>query len=263
MNQINATPSHLILNTIAMSHYSEKIRWLLDYEQLPYKEIVWTPVYHAFPALFRGLRGQTTVPFIYKGKTCIQNSPKIVDWLNKEYGLIKSLPASHQSEIIEVQSRFDAIGKPVARYLYFSGFEHKETVLDLWTLFSTPLQTIVIRSIYPLVKPFFKVKLKINRIDVARAESKIDEVLTWLEERLANNGDYLVGDQLSVADITAASLLAPLACPVEHPIYGANSFREKMSFAGSPFNGREGLAWVRRVYTKYRGTVWQQRPSSA
>ncbi|PCK07160.1 MAG: hypothetical protein COA42_15715 [Alteromonadaceae bacterium] len=94
----------------------------------------------------------------------------------------------------------------------------------MWTRFSTPLQSKVIRGIYPMVKSVFRTKLKINAVEVARAENSIDEAVTWLENRIAKNGQYLVGDQLTVADITAASLLAPLACPVEHPVYGAESF---------------------------------------
>lgn len=255
--------ANLVLNTIAMSHYSEKIRWLLDYEQISYREAARTPVYHSFPALIKGKRGQTTVPFIYRGKTCIQDSPRIVKWLGKEYGPLQTLPERYYDEIMDVASRFDAIGKGVARYLYYPGFEHKALILDMWTRFATPREAKVIRAIYPIVKPIFKAKLKINATDVARAEIKIDEAVQWLEQRIATTGTYLVGDQFTVADITAASLLAPLACPKEHPIYGSAEFRDKMAPTSALWKDRPGLEWVRSIYTKHRGTVWQEQPKAA
>ena len=131
----SATP--LTLYTINMSHYSEKIRWLLDHEQINYRECPLTPAVHALPMLFKGKRGQTTVPLVERSggadNARVQDSPRIVAWLADEYGPLNSLPEVHREEIIAIQQRFDRIRKPVARYLYLPGFAHDDLVKNIWT----------------------------------------------------------------------------------------------------------------------------------
>jgi glutathione S-transferase len=251
------------LYTIAMSHYSEKIRWLLDAEGLPYQEEALTPVFHVPKALLKGMRAQTTVPVLQDGNRSIQDSTRIIDWLAAHHGPLRTLPAAQRDEIMAIEDRFDAIGKDVARYLYFSGFAHTDKVLEMWTRFATPTESRVVRATYPLIKAVFKVKLRINAADAARAERRIDEALRWLEQRVADGRLYLVGDRLTVADITAASLLAPMACPSEHPVYGEASFRDKMGVNPALWGQRPGLDWVRRLYREHRGPVWQQWPRAA
>ena len=74
----------LTLFTINMSHYSEKIRWLLDYEGIEYNEVALTPAVHTLPMLIKGKRAETTVPLVQRATTCVQDSPRIVNWLNNE-----------------------------------------------------------------------------------------------------------------------------------------------------------------------------------
>ncbi|MDF1782326.1 MAG: glutathione S-transferase family protein [Alcanivoracaceae bacterium] len=256
------TPNALTLYTINMSHYSEKIRWLLDYEGIPYVEKALTPAIHALPMLLKGGRGQTTVPLVQSGNVRVQNSPRIVDWLAREYGPLTSFPEASRDEIVAIQRRFDAIGKGVARYLYLPGFAHSALILDIWTQFSTPWENRVVRVTYPVIKAMFQLKLKINKKDVAIAQKRIDAEIKWLEGRI-KQGRYLVGNNLTVADITAASLLAPLACPPEHPIYGTVEFREKMAGAAQIWANSPALQWVRDLYAEHRGQIWKVMPNAA
>lgn len=260
---MKSLPHPTTLYTIAMSHYSEKIRWLLDVEQARYREVALTPVFHVRPALIKGLRGRTTVPVLQTGDHAVQDSTRIIEWLSRAYGPLDTLPVQLTEEIMSVEDRFDAIGKDVARYLYHTGFEHTETVLALWTRFASPFETRVVRFAYPLIKCIFKIKLNINAAAAERAERRIDTALKWIEERLAQGHDYLVGSQFTVADITAASLLAPMACPLEHPVYGEPSFRDKMTSQQAMWQNRPGLDWVRDMYKRHRGAVWVEPPRHA
>lgn len=71
---------------------------------------------------------------------------------------------------------------------------------------------------------------------------------------MADGRRYLVGDQLSLADITAASLLAPIACPAEHPVYGDAAYQAGMAATLAPWQARPGMVWVRELYRQQRHT---------
>jgi len=66
------------------------------------------------------------------------------------------------------------------------------------------------------------------------------------------DGEFLVGDSLSVADITAASLFYPVVVPPEGPLNpdlprppALDRFREGLS-------NRRGFKWVEETFRKHR-----------
>lgn len=250
----NNSTSGLTLYTFAMSHYSEKIRWALDYSHIPYREVKMTPVFHMIPALRMGRRGQTTLPILQTPRSAIQDSPRILDWLLDSYGPLELLPATALGQIRDTERRFDAIGKDVARFLYANSFGSADQhIKRLWTDHASPAQARFIRAAYPVIRWGFKRKLQINDKRAELARRRITEVMDWLESQLADGRTYLVGDRLSAADITAAALLAPIACPPQHPVYGEPQFAQSMAGAIAPWRNRQALQWVRRMYEQHRG----------
>lgn len=246
----------LKLYTFAMSHYSEKIRWTLDASQLPYREVCMTPVFHILPALLMGKRGQTTLPIVQHADGAIQDSPRILQWLDARHGPLAVMPRDQMQAISEAQRRFDAIGKDVARFLYAKGFGVADDhILRLWTDFASPWQAGVVRLFYPLIRWAFKIKLQINLRRTALAQQRITAAMDWLESQLASGRPYLAGDTFTVADITAASLLAPIACPAAHPVYSEASYQSGMAAAIDPWRQRPALVWVRAIYAQHRGQM--------
>ena len=253
----------LTLYTIAMSHFSEKIRWLLDEEGMPYREVALTPMFHVMPALRMGGRGKTTVPVLRQGKQTVQDSTRIIEWLASQPSGLQALPEAHRTEIMALEDTFDSIGDSVVRYLYQQGFAHPDFIKALWTRFATPAQTRFIHLAYVPIREVFKIKLWINRRSARRAEMRLDQALRSLESRLADGRQYLVADRFTVADITAASLLAPLACPPEHAVYGDPAFREKLAAGSGIDSERPALQWVRALYARHRGPFWKVAPRCA
>ena len=71
-----------------------------------------------------------------------------------------------------------------------------------------------------------------------------------LESELGD-GEYLVGGQFSVADLTAAALFTPLLAPPGRPwapklVPTLQPFREELE-------ARPGGEWVERMYARHRG----------
>jgi glutathione S-transferase len=261
MNQPQGTahvtpPTPLTLYTFAMSHYSEKIRWTLDVSKVPYREQCMSPVFHMLPALKMGKRGQTTLPVLASNLESVQDSTRILDWLNHQHLIDALLPPVYAAEMRAVEQRFNAIGKDVARLLYLRSFGKADAhIIKLWTDHATPAQARFIRLGYPLIRWGFCRKLHINAKAGLRAEQRIEAEVRWLDERFKDGRTFLVGDRFSVADITAAALLAPIACPKEHPVYGDAQYQRAMQDATAPWRGRPAMAWVLRLYREHRGQM--------
>lgn len=249
----------LTLYTFAMSHFSEKIRWTLDASGLNFTEVVMTPTLHVVPALRMGGQGETTLPILEvrqaNGELAhIQDSTHILQWLDEHRGPLAVMPRypGQSEDVMGIEERFDAIGEDVARYLYHAALDDDARVLGMWTQHANRHQARLVRLFFPLTKWIFKRRLRINAEAAAQSALRIQQALAWLDGRLSDGRQYLVGHQFSVADITAASILAPLACPDQHPIYGTAQFRQGAGHSPTWLANRPCIEWVRRVYKSHR-----------
>lgn len=251
--------ARLVLYTFALSHFSEKIRWTLGLAELPFDEVMWTPFFHVLEARKRGRA--TTVPVLETSGGPVQDSTRILHWLEKHRAPFALLPeaSAERDAVLAVEAKFDDVGSQVVRYVYSQALDQTENVVRYWTVESTPRETRVVARLFPVMRWIFRRKLGIGAAKVARAKDTIDRGLSFLEERVSLEKPYFVGDRLTVADVTAAALLAPLACPNEHPIYGSARYRDGLRPLVAPFADRPGLGWVREMYRRHRGTFPRAR----
>jgi glutathione S-transferase len=253
----------LTLYTFAMSHFSEKVRWVLSTCQVPYREVCMTPALHVLPALWMGGRGSTTLPILREDrlnrrKSCVQDSTRILLWLDERHGPLDLLPQGPElrDECLSIEDRFDDIGQDVARFLYADGFRHDEKILRMWVQHAKPWEASFVTRGYPLIKWLFRRRLGMGPRARARSEHRILQAMAWLEGRLSDGRTYLVGSRLTVADITAAALLAPLACPSQHPVYGDPEYIQLLRSQGGAWRlDRPALVWVRKLYDLHRGQI--------
>lgn len=85
-------------------------------------------------------------------------------------------------------------------------------------------------------------------------ESKhiVEFELSWLDGLVSDGRHFLIGDQFSRADMTAASLLAPLAVPKEHPTYADLRLPPQLAENLATWENRPSINWVRKIYGQYR-----------
>src|SRR2546425_734681 len=85
-------------------------------------------------------------------------------------------------------------------------------------------------------------------------EDFFDEELGRLEAELHPSG-YLVGDRFSVADLTAAALLAPVVfLPPEFPYAPPGPLPAPVARWREAFAGRRASHWAAEMYRRHRGT---------
>jgi glutathione S-transferase len=243
----------LTLLQFRYSHYNEKARWALDWKGLRHRRVTLLPGPHA-PKVQR-MTGKTTTPVLLAGDRVVAGSAAIVeeaDRLAPERPLLPAEPALRE-RALAIQAHFDAEVGPRARRAVFS-------VILLEPAYFCRVfaghRSAPVRAGYRALLSFAKpVVWKSVGLDVpGAAEEALDGVaaaLDFVAKESAATGQ-LVGERFTVADLTAAALLAVLV-EVGHPDMRrpgpapAALTRLEARFAGHP-----GAAWVREQYRLHR-----------
>jgi glutathione S-transferase len=79
--------------------------------------------------------------------------------------------------------------------------------------------------------------------------------LDWLDSLLADGRPYLTGSAFTRADLTAASLLAPLVNPAQHPCYATLAIPAAVAETIKAWQSRPILRWVTDIYARHRQTA--------
>ncbi len=243
-----------ILYQFPISHYCEKTRWHLEHKGLDYQ------VDNLFPGLHRlksqRLAGIRTLPILQDGNQCIGDSTQIALYLEQHYPDKPLLPgdAEQRQQVLELEERFDRLGVHVRRWLY-GQIKDWESVMHAMLKVYRPLL-----GLRDLMKPVL-----INGVQklygvtpqrVAQSQAELLEGLALIESRIQGDPSrYLVGDQLSLADISAAALFAPLFTPAGTPWEGIAGHDAKTQAFLDELHAHPAGQWVLRRYAEDR---WQQ-----
>ncbi len=244
----------LKLYQFSISHYCEKVRWALDFKGLPYQKINLVPGPHLFQ--IKKLAAHSTVPVLVDGANVVQDSTKIISYLEEKYpeNALNPLDENLKKEAIELEEYFDReVGPHLRRFFYYYLLEDKPLVTSMLLQQAPAWGKNLYRVIFPLVRSFMKKGMKISEGGAQKSQKKLQEALIFLNKKL-ESGKYLVGGQFSRADLSAASLLAPLCMPPVHDFDWGDihrlptplkEFRKQHLY--EPFND-----WVLDLYKNYR-----------
>lgn len=246
-----------ILWQIDFSHYSEKVRWALEYKGIDHIRRTPFPGTHIPIALFLTRGAQPTLPVLQMDGRAIGDSTAIIAALEAKHldrPLYPSKP-DERERALELEDWFDENLGPHARLLSFHDLIQEPKLFAELAAESVPGP---LGKAKPLVgayaRTFTSLRWGANSDeDAERARDAIVAALDKLEAELAlGDGEFLVGDELSVADVTAASLFYPLVVPPEGPLSpelprppAFDSFRASLS-------DRPGYRWVEETFRKHR-----------
>lgn len=245
--------SSIKLYEFPMSHYCEKIRWALDYKHLPYERKLLLPVLH-MPVML-ALTRQTQVPVLEHDGKRIHNSADILDYLEKEFpDTARLYPESveDQQKALELCALFDKeIGPHIRRVAYFYALSNKAFTQELLSLEQPFVNRKVLAASLPVITRVMQKGMGIDEKGFGKSQARLEAVLAKLDAMIPQSG-YLVGGRFSIADLTAAALLAPMVQP-------ANSFYALPTQAPESFTAfleryrhRPFFDWVDQLYRKHR-----------
>ena len=234
------------LISIGISHYCEKARWALQYCNIPFEEELHAPVGHVFATKPHGGR---SVPVLVHGKTVLTDSTPIVAWAvdksgtgNSNESLIPLEPAL-RAKALELEDLFDRkLGVATRAIAYYHWLDVPNLLLPIMIEKVGWLEACLIWLFFPLVRRTMKKHMKINSETTAKSLLVCDDMFDMVGKRLDGGKRFLVGDTFTVADLTFATLAAPLVCPDENVIMKRIAANRNFPHA------------TREIIVKYRAT---------
>jgi glutathione S-transferase len=231
------------------SNYNEKARWALDYKGIAHRRRSLMPGEPR--AMAFSLRG--TLPVLDIGGERYADSTDIIAALER----IEPEPALYPSDpelrtrALEIEDRFDEeVGHALRRALFWEVREDREYMRAFITHGQPAALKAMMRATFPLGWLYVSHRYTFTEADAAAAWGTLESALADVERERAGR-DYLVGDSFSVADLTAAALLWPLAWPEQFP-YELPEPRYVDRF--EQLRSLPGVDWVRATYARHRGT---------
>lgn len=242
---------------IDISHYSEKVRWALEHKGIDHRRRSPLPGSH-IPIAFALTHGsQVTLPVLTIEGRAIGDSTEIIAALEARYPdpPLYPIDAEERARAIELEEWFDENLGPHTRLLPFYELTQEP---ELFAEVAAAAVPGPLGKAKPVVgayaRTYTSLRWNANSDEEAElARRGIVAAFDKLEAELEKGGgEFLVGEGLSVADVTAASLFYPVVVPPEGPLPlelprppALERFRESL-------RDRRGYRWVEEMFRRHR-----------
>lgn len=243
-----------VLWQIELSLYSEKIRWALELKGVDHVRRAPPPGTHRpiALALTKGAHDRFPVMRMADGRV-VGDSPAIIAALERDYPDPPLYPEDPggRTEALEIERYFGAeVGPNMRRFSWQHLIDDGEAVRDALLPRAPAAQQRALKLALPAFRPLLRRDYEVNAESAARARDALHAAVGRIED-LTRDGDYLVGDRFSVADLTAASLLTPLICPPGRE-YPPARLPDAVLELRAELEARPGGRWVHEMYARHR-----------
>jgi glutathione S-transferase len=244
-----------VLWHLEISHYNEKVRWALDYKAIAHVRRAVTPGTQELTA--RRLGAGRTTPVLEVNGRAIGDSTKIIEEIERQWPEPPLYPADpeERSRALALEDHFDErCGHDLRRVLFSDNLAEPDKFLAMVYGADHP-GTGLLKPISPLFCRVVKQRFRIRPETVERSRERVRAAFDKIESDVGPSG-YLVGESFTVADLTAASILAPIVMPPEFPyikLHPDERTAESRRFRDS-LKDRPGFKWVEETYARHRGT---------
>lgn len=241
----------IILNTLQLSHYVEKVRWCMDRAGIAYEEEKDIGI---FFAIVIGRMVPTLI--IPKHELSISNSSEILkylyaDLLNKDEEKAKFMEPSVKNRELEI--KIEEMGDNLRTYFYYHilvANKHFETLaLKAWGLHEEeipPWQKTILKMTWKVLHKFV---IHVIGITKEKADTDLKKAEHFFEETdklLAKNKFLLGTEEPTYLDISFASMASLIVWPDQ---YGGPNLSAESRFKITDFTLE-----VQKVIKKFRNT---------
>ena len=243
-----------VLWQFRFSHFNEKARWALDWKGIAHVRRSLLPGFHIPRVLW--MTGQKAVPVLVLDGETIHDSTRIIERLERARSEPALYPAdaADRRRALTLEDFFDEeLGPHVRRAFFHELLPETDFASAAFTVGCGAGTRSVYRALFPALRMVMNADMKIDSASAARSREKVLAALDRVEAELQPSG-YLVGDGFSVADLTAAALLAPVVFPPEFPYWPPGALPPPVARWRDAFAGRRAFRWVGEMYRRHRGT---------
>jgi glutathione S-transferase len=247
-------PDTPVLWHLDISHYNEKARWALDYKGVPHVRRAVTAGLQELRA--RRLRAGRTTPILQLNGRAIGDSTRIIEEIERRWPEPPLYPSDPEERrrALELEDHFDEdCGPEVRRVLFNDSLTEPEKFVEMFSGPDHP-RLGLLKALSPVIAAVVKWRYEVRPDRVSHSREVVRAALSKVDTEAGPAG-YLVGGSFTVADLTAASILALIVVPPEfpyiklHPDERAMQFREfRASLRDHP-----GFKWVEGMYARHRG----------
>jgi glutathione S-transferase len=217
------------LETIAASHFVEKVRWCMDRLGIEYTERQWAGVLGVF-LLGRSVPELKIRTGLVRSK--IGNSPEILRYLWGAYAATLGDRASFlepTGERLEYELRLDRYGRNLQVWVYYHILEDRALTLHAWGCNSPSIpawQRYLVIGLFPVLRSFLRKAFRISETAYAKSMQHIDSILAEADLALADGRvSILGGESINYTDITFAAFSALWLQPPQYGLEKADNVR--------------------------------------
>jgi glutathione S-transferase len=247
-SSIGAAVSAPVLWQYNFSNFNEKVRWALDFKCIPHIRRSLLP--GGPRAMAFSQRG--TLPVLELDGERIVDSSRIIAALERRFPEPALYPhdPTERTAALELEDFFDEHAGHELRRAGF--YEWRSSPGFVSGLLGTGRGAVIrglMRAVLPGAMVYARRRYRIYPADAERARVELAAALDRVAAKLQPSG-YLVGGGFSVADLTAAALLFPLAWPAELQ-YSYPQPPDWVELA--PLAEHPAVEWIREIYRRHRG----------
>ena len=240
---------------IDVSHFSEKARWALAWKGVEHRRRSPVPGAHMAVALWLTRGAHHTFPVLSIDGRRIGDSTAIVAALEELHPDPPLYPAEigERRRALELEEFFDEeLGPQIRQLAWYEFGNDPERFAELMELTAPKPLARFGRPTAAYARAYTSLRFRAGDAEEAeRGRAKVLAALDLLEAELGD-GEYLVGERFSVADLTAASLFYPLASPEEGPMPADSPSAKGFEAFREPLLERRGVKWVTEMFRRHR-----------
>lgn len=249
--------SKAILYTIPFSHYCDKARWALELAEVPFEERGYLP---GLNRLATARFGGSTVPLLARDGLVLKDSTDIVAYADRsarsDKGRLIPTDPAQRADAIALEERLDRrLGVASRAWIYSFLLDRPARIRELASQGVSRAQALALGPLQGTLIKMIRKGLRIGPETRAWASARVDEDLAMISERLSDGRSYLIGDRLSVADLTLATLAAPALLPPEYPaaLPSVDELPDEAAQQIKTWRATPAGAFALRIYREHRG----------
>ena len=243
-----------VLYHLAISPYSEKVRWAFSYKSVRHIRRATTGGLHIALSLALTRGESYTLPVLKMNGDTVPDSTRIIATLEEAHPDPPLYPAdpAERERALSLEDWLDEELGPAIRRFAFAELSRDPEALGATVELMLPEPMASVPGLPAAIgKPF--VRLRYGAGPEREAEEARDRTLAACDrlEAELDGRDYLVGDSFTVADLAGAAVLYPAVRPPGAPELPApperlQDFREQIA-------SRPAGQWAREMYARHRG----------